>query len=353
MIATALSSLVCQEGAQLGRDFIIELTDNSSTDDTLSLVRSTCGDAVRVYENVINEGFCAAHNAGISRFMASDATHFVVANPDIVFPPDCIVKLIRELEQLQLVGYPKIGAVVPKLLRVDTNLKPIDPPTIDSVGIVFDTSYRHFDRGSGEIDIGQYDGAGYVDGGTGACLCLFRSFVEDIVIDSYRYDEDLARVYPWALDNKNKRLEVFDEAFFAYREDADLALRARVLGWNYWYAPQWVAYHRRVVTPERRSMLPATLNALGVRNRFLLQINNFSLRDGIRTLLWGVIARNLLVVAAVILKERSSLKALWQGMILGRRAWSRRLATRRKARERGTLESYQTVFKCASRSTEL
>ena len=68
--------------------------------------------------------------------------------------------------------------------------------------------------------------------------------------------------------------EVFDEDFFAYREDADLAWRAQLLGWDALYVPGATATHVRRVTPERRSALPAAINRYGVRNRFLLRLKN-------------------------------------------------------------------------------
>ena len=45
--------------------------------------------------------------------------------------------------------------------------------------------------------------------------------------------------------------EYFDEDFFAYREDADLAWRAQLLGWSCLYVPEAIARHGRRVTPEQ------------------------------------------------------------------------------------------------------
>jgi hypothetical protein len=78
-----------------------------------------------------------------------------------------------------------------------------------------------------------------------------------------------------------------------------------------------------VVLPERRSDLPAFINKLGVRNRFLLQINNAfpCLAPGcIAAVLGGAIFRNLVVVAGVLLKERSSLRAFHELAVLLPRA---------------------------------
>jgi hypothetical protein len=78
----------------------------------------------------------------------------------------------------------------------------------------------------------------------------------------------------------------------------------------------------RVVTPERRGSLPPILNRYSVRNRFLLQLNNWRLRDGVLFFLWGIIVRNLMVFFGVLLWERSSLEGIREARLLARRAWS-------------------------------
>ena len=119
--------------------------------------------------------------------------------------------------------------------------------------------------------------------------------------------------------------EYFDEDFFAYREDADLAWRAQLLGWNCVYVPDAVARHGRRVTPERRSALPAAINYYSVRNRFLLRMKNQTAGHALRFLL-PALARDLQVIGYVLLKERSSIGALgdvlrlWRTTMMKRRA---------------------------------
>ena len=60
------------------------------------------------------------------------------------------------------------------------------------------------------------------------------------------------------IDDVSVEGEFFDEPFFAYREDADVAWRAQLLGWDCLYVPAAVAEHVRRVVPERRGSLPAS-----------------------------------------------------------------------------------------------
>ena len=45
--------------------------------------------------------------------------------------------------------------------------------------------------------------------------------------------------------------EFFDPDFFVYREDADVAWRAMLLGWRCIYTPAAVAYHVRTREPRQ------------------------------------------------------------------------------------------------------
>jgi GT2 family glycosyltransferase len=145
---------------------------------------------------------------------------------------------------------------------------------------------RHLDRGADTEDRGQYDEDVEVFGITGA-LAVFRREA----LDASRIDG-----------------QVFDEDFFAYREDADLAWRLRGFGYRARYVPKAVAYHRRTVTPKRRRALSPIINYHSVKNRFLLRIHHADrawwARHGLRSCL-----RDLLVIAACLTVERSSLRA--------------------------------------------
>ena len=78
---------------------------------------------------------------------------------------------------------------------------------------------RHLDRGSQEVDNGHYLKNEYVFGATAAAALYRREMIDDISIDG----------------------EFFDPDFFVYREDADVAWRAQLLGWRCIYTPHAAA----------------------------------------------------------------------------------------------------------------
>ena len=298
-IAKTLSSVLAQETLIPWETMIVRVTDNASSDQTVSVIREQFSKEVRLVCNEDNRGFSKAHNDGFQSALSCGAKFIFVLNPDVVLAKDSLRILISVLND-----DPSCGSATPKLLRADKELNPVSPPVFDAAGMVLTESFRHFDRGSQENDIGQYNDNEYVFGGTGAALLLRSAFIEDVSL----VDPD-DKDYP----------EVFDNAFFAYREDADLALRGQWLGWRCRYVPKALGYHVRVVLPEKRSKLSPLLNLYGVRNRFLLQLNNFSFKAHFPFLL-SICLRNILVIGAALTIEYRSAKALYQALSLSKRA---------------------------------
>jgi hypothetical protein len=68
------------------------------------------------------------------------------------------------------------------------------------------------------------------------------------------------------------RIGGFDEDFFAYGDDAELGLRARIAGWKCWYTPDAVVRHHRGSTMGKDSGRRLSLIE---RNRVLLALKLF------------------------------------------------------------------------------
>ena len=256
---------------QTFRDFRIHIFDNASRDGTLKLIEPF--DIDYLMRSPVNSGFCKAHNELARRF-ASEYVLFL--NPDTALRPTFIEELLRALE-----ARPDAASACGKLLRMDAM-------TLDSTGIVMLREQRHLDRGAGEPDLGQFDKPDDIFGPSGAAAIYRRKALDDVAIGDQYFDED----------------------FFAYREDADMAWRCRLLGWNSIYVPAAVALHRRRVTPERRRELPKEINYHSVKNRFLLRLNNMTW-DLYRLHFWSATFRDAAVVGYVLLREWSSIPGLF------------------------------------------
>ncbi len=268
------------------KDFDIHILDNASTDATVGIIEAFRHLLKSVRHAERNLGFCAAHNRIIE---SSTSEYVLVLNPDAILDTRFLEIMIREMDQ-----DPDSGSATGKLYRwrrLGSN--PGIPPPIsgkmelDSTGIFFTRNQRHLDRGSGETDTGQYDRKEYVFGASGAAAFYRRSMLEDV---------------------RNGK-EYFDESFFAYREDADLAWRARWMGWECLYVPEAIAFHERRVLPERRSALPETINMHSFKNRFLLRIKNMDTGTYTRNFI-PITFRDIVAITYVLLREWSSLPGI-------------------------------------------
>jgi len=288
-LARCLESLLAQDWPALE----IVIVDNASTDGTRRILRQYEG-GVRVILNDSNRGFAGGQNQAIA---ATHGEWVLALNPDARLMPDFISRLM----QAGAVDS-RIGTVCGKLLRALPGLAIPARAEIDSAGIYFTPSFRHFDRGLHQPDGSDYSRPAFVFGATGAAALYRRAMIDDISIEG----------------------EFFDEDFFFSREDADVAWRAQLMGWKCLYVPAAVGYHVRRVFPEARKSLPAAINQHGVKNRFLMRIKNASTRLYLRNFL-PVTLRDLCIVGYCLVRERTSLSAF--GFIA--RNWNRALQKRR------------------------
>jgi GT2 family glycosyltransferase len=123
--------------------------------------------------------------------------------------------------------------------------------------------------------------------------------------------------------------EFFDHDFFTYREDADVAWRAQLLGWKCIYDPNASGYHVRKLRPGMRRFLPPEINMHSVKNRFLMRTKNITPGVYLRNLL-PITVRDAGILAYCLLVEHSSLKAFYLFM----KDWQRVLAKRRVIQQR-------------------
>jgi GT2 family glycosyltransferase len=228
--ARFLPDLFASLDQQTDRAFTVTVVDNASTDGTLRWLQEHRPD-VTVLRNFRNQGFARGHNQAIelalSRWDAAAWSHryVLVANPDLLFRADAIERLLDYAE-----SHPEVSSMVPKLLRATTVAgADMEYPetektnTIDAIGMRMFKSRRVVDYGAGEEDRGQYDGVRELFGPSGACGLFRASALQDVKFNGEYYDED----------------------FFAYQEDVDLAWRMRRLGHVCHFVPGAVAWHHR------------------------------------------------------------------------------------------------------------
>jgi GT2 family glycosyltransferase len=207
------------------------VVDNGSSDGSQAMVRSDFP-AVVLLENSRNLGFCEANNQGIER---ATGEFIALLNNDAAADPAWIQHL-----QAAFQVSPEIGMAASKIVTWE------DPERIDKVGHLIFPDGQNRGRGTGERDRGQYERVEEVLWPDG-CAAMYRKTMLD-------------------------HIGGFDKDLFAYGDDAELGLRARIAGWRCLYMPKAVARHRRGSTMGQGN--PARV-VLIERNRILLALKLF------------------------------------------------------------------------------
>ena len=257
----------------------IIVVDNASTDDTAEILERFERRFQMVY-NKENIGFAAAQNQAIA---LSSGDWVLTLNPDVLLSSDFLSRLLSTAAMDS-----RAGTVCGKLLLADSRFRIEDGPRVDSTGMFFTPALRHKDRNCMEVDSGRFREHEYVFGATAAAACYRREMIDDISVDD----------------------EFFDSAFFTYREDADVAWRAQLLGWRCIFNPWATARHVRTLRPGMRNEMSAEINMHSVKNRFLMRAKNITSGLYLRNLL-PITVRDLCVFAYCLLFERSSLRAFY------------------------------------------
>ena len=220
------------------------VVDNGSSDGSADMAEKEFG--VRVIRNRENRGFCAANNQGIA---AASGEFIALLNNDAEAEAGWLAALHRACRRA-----PEIGMAAAKILVWE------DPTRIDKAGHLIFPDGQNRGRGSGALDRGQFDRE------------------EDVL-----WPDGCAAMYRTAM---LQQIGGFDEDFFAYGDDAELGLRARIAGWKCLYTPEAVARHHRGATLGKDSGWRLVLIE---RNRVLLALKLFP---------WSLLVFNPLFYAA-------------------------------------------------------
>jgi GT2 family glycosyltransferase len=218
LLRACLSSLA----AQTYRNLEIIVVDNGSTDGSPEMAEREFPQA-RLVRNDTNRGFCAANNQGIR---LARGRLVALLNNDAEADSGWI-KALRGAFHLG----PDVGMAASKILVWESR------GTIDKTGHLIYPDGQNRGRGTGEADRGQYERVeetAWPDG----CAAMYR---KDML----------------------EKLGGFDEDFFAYADDAELGLRARLAGWRCVYIPSAVVYHH----------LGSTLGRFSSDRLFLIERN--------------------------------------------------------------------------------
>ncbi len=301
--APELPDCLAAVGALAHRPLEVVVVDNASRDGSAEAARRLAPPALpcRIEALAENRGWAGGMNHALA---CTEAPWILALNPDARPAPDYLERLFARLEGA---GGRPVAALTGRLLR------PGQPARLDACGMRLTPGWRHLDRGSEQLDRGQWPRAERVFGASGAASLFRRAALEDAAVDGC----------------------AFAPEFHSFREDAELAFRLRERGWEVVYEPEARAVHRRSNTPRRRRLMSPEVNFHSLKNRYLLRAYHQTVPNALLTLPWAL-ARDLAALLWVLARERSSLAAygwLWRHR--------REIATRRRAlRQRRTVPAW-------------
>jgi len=257
-----LESLLRGLAKQQGVDCSVLVIDNASTDGTLEWLadrKGSLGMTIKIIANQDNKGFAKAHNQG---FAQCHAPYVLVLNPDVELQEGCLLEMTQAVE-----SFGRIAAVAPKLYKI----LPFNGKSgiIDSLGIKMLAWGQVVNIGENKPENAKFEpteaphstplprGEREVWGISGACA-LYRLSSLQSVKDEHG---------------------IYDERFWMYKEDADLAWRLNRAGFQSALAPGAIALHRRSVQKGDRATRQDRFKQESIKNHLLMLKKNLSLRD--------------------------------------------------------------------------
>jgi GT2 family glycosyltransferase len=240
------------------------LVDNGSIDNSISFMKEHYPE-VHLVQLSSNTGFAGGTNAGIKE---AKGEFILTLNNDTIADLNLLEEIVRPM---QLDGH--VGMCGAKMLLPDGR--------INSTAICISRSGAAWDRGMGEPDHGQYDEAGEIFCSSAGAALYRRSMLDEIGL--------------------------FDEDFFLFMEDVDLAFRAQLAGWRCMYVPTARVVHMHGGTASKGS---DTAVYYGNRNILWYVFKNFPARTILISSPW-IIGRFFFIIPYYFLhgKYRVILKA--------------------------------------------
>jgi GT2 family glycosyltransferase len=280
-----------------GPELELLVVDNGSVDGSVEFLRERGLAHLALPRNT---GFAPAVNLGAAR-TAADA--ILVLNADTVLESGCVGALAQALA-----ADPGLAGVQPRILQLEPGVEgPAGPAAarLYSAGQALTADGRALELGAGESQSPQFLRGGEVFGVCGAACLLRRQLFDD--------------------------LGGYDESYFAFYEDVDLNVRARIAGWRFAYVPEAAVWHVGNASWQVGFERPGAENArLVARNRLATQVKFMPLSRLPRI---GVVELGALARAAA---ERR-LRATLAGKFAGLRWLPRLLRERRRLAREGDL----------------
>lgn len=183
-------------------DYEVLIIDNVSTDGSLDFIAQEFPQ-VRIFKNNKNIGYAGANNVGFNHAVGE---YIAVLNPDTRVDKNWLNEIIPVFDEK-----PSVGLITPKILLMD------QPEMINTCGNTITYTSLTYCRGLNK-PLDDFKKAGIVSAISGAAFVIRRSVLDEI--------------------------GGFDDSYFIYYEDTDLSLRAMLAGYDCYFVPSSIVFHK-------------------------------------------------------------------------------------------------------------
>jgi len=218
-------------------DWELLVLDNASSDKSVDIIREYYPKA-RIINKKQNTGFARGHNLLINW---SNSDYVLVLNQDVILEENYLRELVDFLEKNK-----NVASCAGKLMYWDFD-NGVKSKIIDSYGLEINRRREVIDRYQGQKEISIETEEVF---GLSATATLYRRKALDIV----------------AGPPEDNHLQYFDEDFFSYKEDIDLAWRLRLFAWENYLLSNTKAYHHRSIAKGKN--IKESRKSRGMANKF-------------------------------------------------------------------------------------
>lgn len=276
--------------AQTFHDFELKVINNGSSDKSLDCIAEIFPQ-LKVISYDYNIGFAKAHNHLISW---SKNPFIMILNQDVILEPGFLQIIISFFESNL-----EASACMGKILRWNSD-KNRKTKIIDSLGLRIFKNHSAADVMQGQEDDDCEKENKEIFGVSGAAAVFKKEALEKTKV----------RIGARGMEKH----EYFDEDFFSYKEDVDLAYRIKISGQKAFLIPSAVAYHQRSVSKEARWQIarkkrPCGINVYSYKNHLHAIVKNEFFKNIIRFFL-PILFYETKKVVYFLFFERQTLKGV-------------------------------------------
>lgn len=293
------------------KNFEIVLVDNASTDGSIEFIKKYYPKVRKIVKNKENLGFAEANNRG---YRVATGDYILFLNNDTEVTKEFLSILVKGLEKNK-----KIASLQSRMLLMD------EPEKLDSVGAFLTRTGFLYHYGIAKRWQKKYNKKIPFYSAKGACMIFKKEVLDETLVDG----------------------EVLDSNYFAYFEETDLCHRVWMAGYEIYFEPKSIIYHKMGGTSN--DMRNSFIQFHSFKNRINTYLKNLSLPK-----LFSILPLHILITQAFSLFSlfefkfdifMATQKAIWWNIKSIKQTIEKRNYIQKNIRKKTDSEIWPKIYK--------